>query len=40
MLIAAFYLCRPEGQKELGNKVGSLSQAKYLVGFEQETVQL
>ena len=37
MLIAAFYLIRPEGHREPRNEVGSLSPAERLAGFEPGT---
>ena len=37
MLITAFYLCQPEDHREPRNKVGSLSPAKRLAGFEPGT---
>ena len=37
MLIAAFYLIRPEGHREPCNEVGSLSPAERLAGFEPGT---
>ena len=36
MLITAFVHIRPEGHREPRNKVGSLSPAERLVGFEPE----
>ena len=40
MLITALYLIRPEGHWEPRNKVGSLSPAERLVGFETGTFRL
>ena len=40
MLIAAFYLIRPEGHREPRNEVGSLSPAERLAGFESGTFQI
>ena len=39
MLITAVLDFQPKGQREPHNKVGSLSPAKYLVGFEPGTFQ-
>ena len=39
MLITAFVQVQPEGHQEPRNKVGSLSPAECLVGFEQGTFQ-
>ena len=39
MLITVFYLYQPEGRQEPHNKVGSLSQAERLAGFEPGTFQ-
>ena len=39
MLITAFYLYQPKGHQEPGNKVGSLSPAECLAGFEPGTFQ-
>ena len=39
MLITAFYLIQPEGHWEPSDKVGSLSQVEWLVGFQPGTFQ-